>query len=97
MDSLLSTTFPSFSEDLRSWESFRDMYLVLIDVDEFLDDVQRLHYLKRSLTGDAGLVLRNTTVTSANYKTASANLKSILDLIKVRKEISLADLKLLRD
>lgn len=42
---------------------------------ENLSNVQRLHYLKASLTGPAQLTLKNTTVTDANYETAWAAMK----------------------
>ncbi|XP_011859538.1 PREDICTED: uncharacterized protein LOC105557023 [Vollenhovia emeryi] len=76
-----------------------------------LTDVQRLHYLKSSVAGEASLILKNISVTEANYKTAwaellqryenkrmivSTNLRAILDLPSMKSEHA-AELKRVYD
>lgn len=59
---------PSFSGKYAEWTSFRDLFLSLIHNNATLDDVQRLHYLKCQLTGEAEQFLRHIPITAENYK-----------------------------
>ncbi|XP_052751852.1 uncharacterized protein LOC113522552 [Galleria mellonella] len=61
-------TIPAFSGRYIEWATFRDMFVSLIHSNESLDDVQKLHYLKGHLTGEAEQLIRQVPVTSANYK-----------------------------
>ncbi|XP_072946331.1 uncharacterized protein [Epargyreus clarus] len=61
-------SLPNFSGQYTEWTSFRDLFLSLIDKNEALDDVQKLHYLKGHLSGEAEQLLRHTPVTAANYR-----------------------------
>ena len=98
---------PKFSGQYTEWANFRDLFTSLVASNETLSDVQRLHYLKSSVTGEASLVLRNIPVTNVNYRTAwselqqryenkrmivSVILKNILDLSPMKSE-SAAELK----
>ncbi|XP_011687495.1 PREDICTED: uncharacterized protein LOC105449812 [Wasmannia auropunctata] len=67
---------PKFSGLLTEWVNFRDIFESLVANNEVLSNVQRLHYLKSSLTGAAQLILKNTTVTDANYEIAWNALKN---------------------
>lgn len=58
---------PVFSGNYSEWISFRDLFISLIHNNKSLDDVQKLHYLKTHLTGDAEGLLRHVAVTSGNY------------------------------
>lgn len=68
---------------------------------ESLSNVQRLHYLKANLTEEASLVIKNISITDANYNTAwselqtrydnlraivTAHLSSVLDLPSMKSE-----------
>ncbi|KAJ8720595.1 hypothetical protein PYW08_006060 [Mythimna loreyi] len=61
-------SIPSFSGKYTEWTSFRDLFMSLIHNNKALDDVQRLHYLKGYLTGEAEQLLRHIPVTASNYK-----------------------------
>jgi len=63
-------TIPSFSGELTQWENFRDVFQSLVADRPDLSNVQKLHYLKANLKGEAGSVLSNVHVTDANYITA---------------------------
>jgi len=60
-------TIPSFSGELIQWENFRDVFQSLVADHHDLSNVQKLHYLKANLKGEAGSVLSNVQVTDANY------------------------------
>ncbi|XP_045493460.1 uncharacterized protein LOC123692730 [Colias croceus] len=59
---------PHFSGKYTEWTSFRDLFLSLVHSNPTLDDVQRLHYLKCQLTGEAERFLRHIPITAENYK-----------------------------
>lgn len=61
---------PSFSGDVTTWTSFRDLFTNLIINNESLGNVQRMHYLKSSCKGEAEEILRNFAVTEANFVVA---------------------------
>ncbi|CAL1672237.1 unnamed protein product [Lasius platythorax] len=102
---------PKFSEEITKWENFRDIFESLVASRADLLNVQKLHYLKANLTGEASLILTNTQITDANYATAwellkknydkpraivNAHLQTFVDLPSVNSH-SLGDLKILRD
>lgn len=60
-------TLPSFSGKYNDWQTFYDMFLSLIHNNEKLSGVQKLHYLKCSLTGEPENLLKNLPTTEANY------------------------------
>lgn len=60
-------TIPTFSGSYEEWITFRDMFVSLIHSNATLDDVQRLHYLKGYLTGEAEQLIRQLPITAANY------------------------------
>ncbi|XP_045509321.1 uncharacterized protein LOC123704872 [Colias croceus] len=60
---------PSFSGQYSDWTNYKDLFLSLIHNNSSLDDVQRLHYLKGSLTGEAANLVKSICVTADNYKT----------------------------
>ena len=59
-----------FSGQYTEWANFRDIFESLVIKNESLSNVQRLHYLKSCLTGEARVVVKNITVTDANYEMA---------------------------
>lgn len=70
---------PKFSGEFTKWENFRDVFESLVASRTDLSNVQKLHYLKANLTGDASLILANTHVTDANYNAAWELLKRRFD------------------
>lgn len=70
---------PKFSGDYLEWDNFRDLFESLIVANHALTNVQRLHYLKASLTGEASQLLKNVSITEANYESSWTTLKSRYD------------------
>lgn len=60
-------TIPIFSGKYTEWTSFRDLFTSLVHKNKDIDDVQKLHYLKAHLTGEAEQLLRHMPITSESY------------------------------
>lgn len=61
-------TIPTFSGRYTEWIGFRDLFVSLIHSNKDLDNVQKLHYLKGHLTGEAEQLLRHIAITNDNYE-----------------------------
>lgn len=61
---------PKFSGNYTDWISFRDLYLSLIHNDTTLSKIEKHHYLKSCLSGEAEQLLKNFTLTESNYDDA---------------------------
>lgn len=61
---------PRFSGSITEWYSFRDLFKSLIERNNSIRDVQRLHYLNSSLSGEAKDLISTFEITDANYKVA---------------------------
>lgn len=70
---------PAFSGNYSDWRSFYDLYKSLIHNNPELSDIQKYHYLKSNLKGDAELLLRQFPLTEANYKKALEVLEARYD------------------
>lgn len=64
-----------FNGNYTEWQSFHDLFLALVHNNESLQDVQKLHYLKGSLIGEAEVLLRQFSITAENYTEAWSVLK----------------------
>ena len=71
--------FPTFTVDLDEWEHFRDLFNALIENDQSLTSVQKLHYLKTTIQGEAKKVLEGLSTTESNYKSAWSLLNKRFD------------------
>lgn len=58
---------PLFSGEYELWPSFKDLFSSLVHNCTTLSDVEKLHYLKTSVAGEAATLLKHIPVTSANY------------------------------
>ncbi|KAJ0169499.1 hypothetical protein K1T71_015086 [Dendrolimus kikuchii] len=67
---------PKFSGKYAEWASFRNLFTSLIHKNGNIDNVQKLHYLKSSVTGEAEQLLRHIPVTSDNYLICWSQLES---------------------
>ena len=67
-------SLPTFSGRAEDWESFRDLFRSLIHIDPSLTGVEKLHYLKTSVQGEAKRALDGLSTTEANYTTAWSTL-----------------------
>ncbi|XP_045458147.1 uncharacterized protein LOC123668458 [Melitaea cinxia] len=70
---------PNFSGKYTEWITFRDLFLSLIHNNSRLDKVQKMHYLKSSLIGEAEQLLRQIPISEANYDRCWEQLKSRYD------------------
>ncbi|XP_052754163.1 uncharacterized protein LOC113510317 [Galleria mellonella] len=70
---------PVFSGDYNDWISYRDLYISLIHNNNSLSKIEKHHYLKSSLTGEAAELLKNFTLTEANYLDAWKKLEERYD------------------
>lgn len=61
---------PSFSGKYEEWQTYFDMFTSLIHNNKSIASVQKLHYLKSSLTGEPFNLLRDFCTTEANYAEA---------------------------
>lgn len=61
---------PTFSGKYEEWPTFQDLFTSLVHNSKSLGDVQKLHYLKTSVAGEAEALLRHVQVTDANYTQA---------------------------
>lgn len=61
---------PEFSGDYKDWISFKNMFESLIHNSTELNDLQRMHYLKSCLTGEAERLISQYDVTEESYKPA---------------------------
>lgn len=61
---------PQFSGDYEDWPSFRHLFQSLIGKATAISDVEKLHYLKVSLKGQAELLVKNLTTKGENYQRA---------------------------
>lgn len=66
---------PKFSGDFSMWNSFSDLFKSLVVNNAALSNVNKLHHLKASLTGEAELVLRHFTIEGNNFEPAWALLQ----------------------
>ena len=61
---------PIFSGHYDRWISFSDMFKVMIHENDSLPEIQKFHYLKSSLSGEAERLISNLPMTAENYTTA---------------------------
>lgn len=69
-------TIPQFSGDYQSWISFRDLFSSLISNNHELNNVEKMHYLKTSLTGEAARLISNISISEENFIRAWETLTS---------------------
>lgn len=72
---LPSISLPSFNGNYTEWQSFHDLFMALVHNNDSLEAVQKMHYLKGSLLGEAELLLRQFSITGENYEEAWLILK----------------------
>ncbi|XP_051165296.1 uncharacterized protein LOC127284057 [Leptopilina boulardi] len=75
---LPALSLSQFTGKQLEWETFRDMFTAMVHR-TILSDVQKLYYLKSSLSGKAAESSKNMPVNDANYSKAWAMLMSRYD------------------
>lgn len=61
---------PKFNGAYHDWLEFRDTFISIIHINNNIDNINKLHYLRASLKGSAALVINNLDFTSTNYDIA---------------------------
>ncbi|XP_018376531.1 PREDICTED: uncharacterized protein LOC108769820 [Trachymyrmex cornetzi] len=103
---------PKFSGKYDEWFPFFDTFKSLIHANAALSDIQRLQYLRASLTGDAAKLIIALEISSANYEVAwnplkerydnkraivHSHVKAIMELPSMAKEKNIAKLRQIAD
>ncbi|XP_058457048.1 uncharacterized protein LOC131434397 [Malaya genurostris] len=63
-------TLPKFDGKIDEWLTFRDLYTSLIHWQADLPDIEKFHYLRSQLEGEALAVIDSLPLTKANYTVA---------------------------
>ncbi|KMQ86917.1 gag-pol protein, partial [Lasius niger] len=61
---------PTFSGRYEEWPAFRDLFQSLVIKDASVSGVERLHYLRTSVKGEAEQLIRNLPTTEENFTRA---------------------------
>lgn len=61
---------PTFTGKYEEWLPFHNLFMSSVDSKSSLDPVQKLHYLMKSVTGDAYCHIKNLSLTADNYQKA---------------------------
>ncbi|XP_043257977.1 uncharacterized protein LOC122400520 [Colletes gigas] len=61
---------PKFDGRLEKWVAFKDAFQTMIHAHPGLSDIQRLNYLRLSLSGKAESAIESFTISEENYKSA---------------------------
>jgi hypothetical protein len=64
---LTTISLPEFSGSFEKWLSFRDSFNKLIHNNETLTDIEKMHYLRSTVTGDALSTIEGLSITDTNY------------------------------
>lgn len=72
-------SIPKFSGNYNDWMSFKDLFTSLIRKNEHISNIEKYHYLKTSLTGEAEQLLKHFALTEVNYDKAWKTLESRYD------------------
>lgn len=67
---LPTINIPTFCGDYSSWPSYKNSFQHLVANNQTLSNLQRLHYLKDSLSGEAKKLVQNYDIVEANYAAA---------------------------
>lgn len=101
---------PTFDGSYEKWINFQDTFQSLIHESEFITQIEKFHYLKSSLSGEALSLIHTIDVTGENYDVAwqllkerftnkklliKKHIQSLFDLTTVNKESSSCLRKLL--
>jgi len=74
--SLPKISLPTFSGDYHAWRSFCDLFMSMVGENEDITNVEKMHYLKTCLTGDAARLVTNLKVTDTTFSVAWQTLTS---------------------
>ncbi|XP_050079613.1 uncharacterized protein LOC126567436 [Anopheles maculipalpis] len=67
---LPTIALPEFTGDYMQWLTFRDTFECLIHANLNLPAIQKFHYLRAAVKGEAAQVIESITISAANYELA---------------------------
>lgn len=67
---LPTINLPKYSGVYQNWLEFRDTFFSLIHENQSISNIQKFHYLRASLEGEAALVIKSLEISAANYEVA---------------------------
>lgn len=67
---LPTIVLPHFLGEYHNWLEFRDTFQSLIHKNTLLDNIQKFHYLRASLQGEATHIIKSLEMSSENYRVA---------------------------
>ncbi|XP_062714335.1 uncharacterized protein LOC134291069 [Aedes albopictus] len=67
---LPTISLPEFDGDYNQWLAFHDTFVALIHSNADVPDVQKFHYLRAALKGEAAQLIESIAISSANYTVA---------------------------
>lgn len=63
-------SLPTFNGEYNSWRTFHDLFASIIRNNHDLSNVEKMHYLKTSVTGEASRLISNLPVSGDNFAIA---------------------------
>ncbi|XP_058828022.1 uncharacterized protein LOC131687940 [Topomyia yanbarensis] len=67
---LPTITLPEFDGDYNQWLTFHDTFMALIHSSNEISTVQKFHYLRAALRGEAAQLIESLTISCMNYPVA---------------------------
>lgn len=80
---LPTISLPTFDGSYDNWLEFRDTFQSMIHSSEKLDNIQKFHYLRSALTGNALQVIKSIEFSADSYETAWDLLENRYNNIKL--------------
>lgn len=75
---------PHFNGEIHNWPNFKDLFEAVVHNNEKIPAIQKLMYLKSSLSGEASVTIESIPVTGSNYTVAWQALLDRFDNIQVQ-------------
>ncbi|XP_055633965.1 uncharacterized protein LOC129774272 [Toxorhynchites rutilus septentrionalis] len=67
---LPTITLPEFDGDFNGWLTFHDTFLSMIHSSTEISNMQKFHYLRAAIKGEAANLIQSIVITAANYSVA---------------------------
>lgn len=81
---LQPANLPQFGGNPHEWDSYFEMFDALVNKNQYLSQIQKFHYLKASLHGEARDLLNTIHFSAQNYESALSTLKNQYENKKLR-------------
>ncbi|XP_058828052.1 uncharacterized protein LOC131687963 [Topomyia yanbarensis] len=102
---LPTISLPEFTGDYQEWLGFHDTFLALIHANPDVAAIQKFHYLKAAVKGEASQVIESIPISAANYPLAwialvarysneyllkKRHMQALLEIPRMREESAVA-------